>query len=60
MFSDERRYVRRDDADNPFKDDVALWGYCANCGAPLLLPPDAAPFCGTTVSECREIPRRSN
>ncbi len=53
MFSDDdKRYVRRGDPDNAFKDGEAVWTNCACCGETLLIPPDWEPFCGGTISSC--------
>ena len=45
FFDDEKRYVTREEGLEMFPEGVAVWTHCASCEAPLLLPPDAAPFC---------------
>lgn len=46
----EKKYVRRDDPDNPFKDDTADWVECENCGQALLVVPGAPGFCNGSDS----------
>lgn len=57
FFDDEKRYVTREEGLEMFPDGVAVWAYCANCEAPLLLRPNDAPLCnGHDTSACEARP----
>lgn len=56
LFDPNKRYVTPDEARELFPEGMAMWVDCANCGAPLLLATNQAPFCGGThvlTPECR-------
>ena len=46
LFDPNKRYVTPDEGRELFPDGMATWVDCANCGAPLLLATNQAPFCG--------------